>query len=947
MFFAPVEGWLAFVQGENALAYFTGTAWEIFAAATGSGTLARLGINAAASDVNRLTVRSRAALFAPDLTTSNNNVQVIVSKSGAAGTASHVFQNDFSGRAEFGLIGNDDFALKVSSDGAAFRDVFRVGAATGEINFSKVPLIGGTRSLSYTVPSRAALAATQVPADVDQVETRGYAAENGGGGGRYERVPSLPADGLGIRDAAGGFWGLVGDTVTARQAGATGNGTTDDTGALNRAFASGRTVHIEAGIYSVRSTLRTGAIYQRILGDGRGRSVISVARTFPLAAPAVIKVEHQFVTIEELEVRFDQSSASSRATLVAYPPAIDISGQPRARLLRLRITEAYDGVLGLNNPGGALLDDVECGSLNVGFRIAGALDTVEMRNCRVWPYNFAGNPTLMSIFSDGQTIGFRIGRVDDLKMTNCTPFRARVIFEASDGGIPFGTVHGLALDGTFSRVDMLDGDLAFSGLYCTSGLANDYAVLMTGGNLALSDFSFRFGDNANLPIVHVNGVSASCQVSNGIVELGASVEADAFRVTSGQLAVKGVRFELGSTVTRTGACIRQLGGLLLASGNTCSRLSTGAGAFIGIATNGDHVVVANNSAGWRYDLPAATSAGLYGPNHDGTAVNFGSIARFLPVAGGTVEGGEIQLAGAGTNNSVNFENSNGNARIFGLTSGKALIVSTDDGTARLTGSGFELDGSFRVGRGLADEPFSTSVGSAALGAATNGTSNTAVGRRALATLTGGSQSTAVGVNAGAAAVGADGNTFVGFNAGIQITGSRNTGIGRNALISSPAGITNSSALGDGAFVNGSNEVQLGNSATTTYVYGAVGSRSDARDKADVRDTVLGLDFIMRLRPVDFRWNYREDYAKPADLPEDAVWEEPKPASRKRTRFHHGFIAQEVAAVAAGIGTDFGGYQDHTIAGGGDVRTLGYDEMIAPMVKAIQALAARIDALEER
>ena len=46
---------------------------------------------------------------------------------------------------------------------------------------------------------------------------------------------------------------------------------------------------------------------------------------------------------------------------------------------------------------------------------------------------------------------------------------------------------------------------------------------------------------------------------------------------------------------------------------------------------------------------------------------------------------------------------------------------------------------------------------------------------------------------------------------------------------------------------------------TTYVYGTVQNRSDSRDKADVRDTVLGLDFINKLRPVDFKWDLREQY----------------------------------------------------------------------------------------
>jgi hypothetical protein len=47
--------------------------------------------------------------------------------------------------------------------------------------------------------------------------------------------------------------------------------------------------------------------------------------------------------------------------------------------------------------------------------------------------------------------------------------------------------------------------------------------------------------------------------------------------------------------------------------------------------------------------------------------------------------------------------------------------------------------------------------------------------------------------------------------------------------------------------------------------------------------------------------------------------------------------------AAGI--DFGGYQDHAINGGVDVLSIGYAELIAPLVKAVQELSARVAQLE--
>ena len=208
------------------------------------------------------------------------------------------------------------------------------------------------------------------------------------------------------------------------------------------------------------------------------------------------------------------------------------------------------------------------------------------------------------------------------------------------------------------------------------------------------------------------------------------------------------------------------------------------------------------------------------------------------------------------------------------------------------------------------------------------------------------------------------NTSVGANAlSLNTTGVQNTALGSGALKLAQDGtdqtaFSNTSGVGFNAAVSGSNQVQLGNPATTTYVYGTVQNRSDERDKADVRDTELGIEFIMGLRPVDGRWDMREDYTEEyqvqvgVDENEGPVFETcvrklPKDGSKKRERFHHWFIAQEVKALCDSLGVEFGGYQDHSVNGGCDVLSLGYDEFIPPVVKAIQQCWRRLDEVELR
>jgi len=213
------------------------------------------------------------------------------------------------------------------------------------------------------------------------------------------------------------------------------------------------------------------------------------------------------------------------------------------------------------------------------------------------------------------------------------------------------------------------------------------------------------------------------------------------------------------------------------------------------------------------------------------------------------------------------------------------------------------------------------------------------------------------------------NTALGSNAlSVSTQGSFNTALGADALILNSANVQNSTALGFNAQITTSNQVRLGNTFVTA-VTSQVGNLSDERDKAEIRNTILGLDFIKQLRPVDWKWDFREDYREKAPVrPSSDATEEEKEAyklahakwledsklanithdgTHKRTRFHHGLIAQEIKSLIETTGVDFGGFQDHTISGGDECMTIGYTELIGPMIKAIQELSAKIAVLESK
>lgn len=245
-----------------------------------------------------------------------------------------------------------------------------------------------------------------------------------------------------------------------------------------------------------------------------------------------------------------------------------------------------------------------------------------------------------------------------------------------------------------------------------------------------------------------------------------------------------------------------------------------------------------------------------------------------------------------------------------------------------------------------------------------GEDNVFVGAHSSKGMITGNQNVAIGAYSMASAGNVFENVAVGYNALYGVTGSGCTAIGHGAgdLATSETNIT---CIGKDAQITGSNQIQLGDSSTTVYAYGSVQDRSDKRDKADIRDTVLGLDFIKELRPVDFKWDLRDDYVEVIETEYEEIvptphgepktqkvkkissTEKPKDGSKKRTRFHHGVIAQEVKETMDKLGVDFGGYQDHKIKGGKDVLSIGYEELIAPMIKAIQEQQAVIESLEKR
>lgn len=225
-----------------------------------------------------------------------------------------------------------------------------------------------------------------------------------------------------------------------------------------------------------------------------------------------------------------------------------------------------------------------------------------------------------------------------------------------------------------------------------------------------------------------------------------------------------------------------------------------------------------------------------------------------------------------------------------------------------------------------------------------GNSNTAVGHGALDSNTTGSNNTALGRDALSANTTGTANTALGYGALIANTTSNNTAVGKSSLSGVTTGAENV-AIGTNAgttLTTGTGNVIIGYlaeppSATTSgsFTLGnvsinnlrcndtTISSLSDARDKTNVVDIPLGLDFINKMRPVAFDWDRRDGSFK--------------------GRKDFGFIAQELKVIQ-----DETDYAKHLrLVHEDNPEKLEADPMktYPVLIKAIQELSAKVDALQ--
>ncbi|MEN9935988.1 MAG: hypothetical protein RLZZ387_2567 [Chloroflexota bacterium] len=424
--------------------------------------------------------------------------------------------------------------------------------------------------------------------------------------------------------------------------------------------------------------------------------------------------------------------------------------------------------------------------------------------------------------------------------------------------------------------------------------------------------------------------------------------------TSGTITLGGT---LAAANGGTGQTTYSNGQLLIGNGTGLTKATLTAGSGITITNGAGSISIAATAGGGGTVTSVALSGGTTGLTVTGSPI---TTSGTITLAGTLVAGNggtgrstltaNSLLAGNGTSavnliapsTSGNVLTSNGTAWVssplnsIGLSDGTAaapsLYFNAESGTGVYRPSASTLG--FAVGGVFAGSITYTASGEGNVkvgdraGTSASGTRNVAVGSWAGFDLTSANNTTLIGASAGANITTASGSTFVGFSAGANVTTAQdNTALGYNAGSTITSG-SNNTCLGNEAQPSSatvSNTITLGNAsiATLRCQVTTITSLSDARDKTDVAALDAGLAFINALNPVRFTWDARDPDGKHGEA-------------------DTGFIAQDLKAAQEQLGIDIPGlvYADNP-----DKLEAGYGKLLPVLVKAIQELSAKVEALE--
>lgn len=459
--------------------------------------------------------------------------------------------------------------------------------------------------------------------------------------------------------------------VTPQDYGAKGDGVTDDTAALQAAAASGNDIHVPAGRYLVKDkiTIQSGRTWW---GMGRTRSVIYVPNTFNMAATGVFACPAVEPGMQLLDLGFEfqqNLTATLRANVVQFPPAIYAAGSPRTILDRVRITAGWNGIDASGNCGGSYFGRLEIGTLNIGVNLGGATDFFHGESWHFWPFGMA-SAAVNAVYYDGNTTALQCGQVDGLAVDKISVFRSKVVFTPRAVTLIGQNIGILQLDGNGADLVYDGSNLTIGEMYSTKGGTHTTSDITVNSGRCWINWLQRIGSSAS-PAIKVTG--GALQLNGGFINQGATDQQMAL-ISGGTLEMRDVLMSIPGGV-RTVPFIEQTGGILRVKNANAAKGVTG--PAVKIATDSaEHDISGNSFGDCSIVLPTGAVLGRYGPNRI-TGTTFTPVLTFATP-------GDIAYTATAASGRYYWE-TNGYRFTLRLVISGAITYTTAAGNARITG----------------------------------------------------------------------------------------------------------------------------------------------------------------------------------------------------------------------------------------------------------------------
>jgi hypothetical protein len=175
------DGLIALVADAEEVVVRHGGSWVPLGARLGvAQALTRLGLGTTADAANPFAARLNTALWTAleAWAGGTGDLRLTLNKEAAGDVLSLLFQSGWGGRAELGLVGDDNLRLKVSADGSSWHEAFVVDRATGRLTHA---LGAGRRAVSVF----AADGSYAVPVWAHSIEAVAVGGGGGGGAGAF------------------------------------------------------------------------------------------------------------------------------------------------------------------------------------------------------------------------------------------------------------------------------------------------------------------------------------------------------------------------------------------------------------------------------------------------------------------------------------------------------------------------------------------------------------------------------------------------------------------------------------------------------------------------------------------------------------------------------------------------------------------------------------------